>query len=76
MRRGDWKLIRRFEPRPEFPEPQFQREQWLNLNGRWEFEFDDANAGLAEKDLEIKAPPDVKVTHPLAALEGSPQQSR
>lgn len=34
------------------------------------------NAGLAEKDLEIKAPPDVKVTHPLAALEGSPQQSR
>jgi beta-galactosidase/beta-glucuronidase len=35
-------------PRPEFPEPQFQREQWLNLNGRWEFEFDDANAGLAE----------------------------
>ena len=33
-------------PRPEFPQPQFQREQWLNLNGRWEFEFDDANAGL------------------------------
>ncbi len=35
-------------PRPEFPEPQFQREQWLNLNGPWEFEFDDANVGLAE----------------------------
>jgi beta-galactosidase/beta-glucuronidase len=33
-------------PRPEFPEPQFQREQWQNLNGSWEFEFDDANAGL------------------------------
>src|SRR5690349_1255963 len=33
-------------PRPEYPEPQFQREQWLNLNGAWEFEFDDANAGL------------------------------
>jgi beta-galactosidase/beta-glucuronidase len=23
-----------------------QREQWLNLNGSWEFEFDDANVGL------------------------------
>ena len=33
-------------PRPEFPEPQFQRDRWLNLNGSWEFEFDDANAGL------------------------------
>jgi len=35
-------------PRPEHPRPQFQREQWLNLNGSWEFEFDDANAGLKE----------------------------
>src|SRR5690349_11139641 len=33
-------------PRPEYPEPQFEREQWQNLNGAWEFEFDDANAGL------------------------------
>ncbi|MCX6622064.1 MAG: glycoside hydrolase family 2, partial [Acidobacteria bacterium] len=33
-------------PRPEYPRPQFQREQWLSLNGRWEFEFDDRNAGL------------------------------
>src|ERR1700682_5630232 len=32
-------------PRPEYPEPQFEREQWQNLNGRWEFEFDDAEAG-------------------------------
>ena len=35
-------------PRPEFPQPQFQREHWLNLNGPWEFEFDDGNRGLAE----------------------------
>lgn len=34
-------------PRPEYPQPQFQRENWMNLNGPWEFEFDDANAGLA-----------------------------
>ena len=35
-------------PRAEFPQPQFERKDWQNLNGRWEFEFDDANAGLAE----------------------------
>jgi beta-galactosidase/beta-glucuronidase len=33
-------------PRPEYPQPQFQRARWLSLNGAWEFEFDDANAGL------------------------------
>ena len=33
-------------PRPEFPEPQFQRADWMTLNGQWEFAFDDANAGL------------------------------
>src|SRR5205814_9993686 len=35
-------------PRPEYPQPQFQREQWMNLNGRWEFAFDDSNRGLDE----------------------------
>src|SRR5579863_1595391 len=35
-------------PRPEFPQPQFEREQWLNLNGSWEFAFDDSNRGLGE----------------------------
>lgn len=33
-------------PRPEYPRPQFVREEWLNLNGEWEFAFDDANEGL------------------------------
>src|SRR5687767_10050819 len=35
-------------PRPEYPQPQFERAQWLTLNGKWEFEFDDANTGLQE----------------------------
>lgn len=35
-------------PRPEYPQPQFQRETWQTLNGRWEFEYDDKDAGLAE----------------------------
>jgi beta-galactosidase/beta-glucuronidase len=32
-------------PRPEYPRPQFVRSRWLNLNGEWEFAFDDANKG-------------------------------
>lgn len=35
-------------PRPEHPNPQFMREPWMSLNGSWEFEFDDADAGLRE----------------------------
>ena len=35
-------------PRPEYPRPQLERPHWTNLNGEWEFSFDDANAGLAE----------------------------
>jgi len=30
-------------PRPEYPRPQFVREEWLNLNGEWEFAFDDTD---------------------------------
>ena len=31
--------------RTEHPKPQFERENWLNLNGEWEFEFDFGNSG-------------------------------
>ncbi len=34
-------------PRAEYPQPQFQREQWMTLNGQWEFDFDDSHLGLA-----------------------------
>ena len=33
-------------PRPEYPRPQFVREQWLNLNGQWQFEIDAGDSGL------------------------------
>ncbi|MDX6613897.1 MAG: hypothetical protein QOD75_3083 [Blastocatellia bacterium] len=33
-------------PRPEYPRPQFARSFWFNLNGEWEFAFDDADEGL------------------------------
>jgi len=32
-------------PRPEHPRPDFQREQWLNLNGEWQFEVDEKGDG-------------------------------
>ncbi|HEY7785501.1 MAG TPA: hypothetical protein VIB00_12280, partial [Pyrinomonadaceae bacterium] len=35
-------------PRPEYPRPQFVRDDWYNLNGEWEFAFDDKNEGIAE----------------------------
>jgi hypothetical protein len=34
-------------PRPEHPRPQFQRADWLTLNGPWEFRFDDLDEGVA-----------------------------
>jgi len=33
-------------PRPEYPRPQFRRSEWVNLNGEWQFAFDDADVGL------------------------------
>ncbi len=33
----------------EYPKPQFRRETWLNLNGKWAFDFDDQNVGIKEK---------------------------
>ena len=32
--------------RNESPRPQFRREEWLPLNGEWEFAFDDDNEGI------------------------------
>ena len=33
-------------PRPEHPRPQFERADWLNLNGEWSFTFDFGKSGL------------------------------
>lgn len=35
-------------PRAEYPRPDFVREEWMCLNGAWEFAFDDQKRGLAE----------------------------
>jgi beta-galactosidase/beta-glucuronidase len=44
-------------PRPEYPRPLFVRDGWLNLNGEWEFAFDDADAGLREEWFDGRALP-------------------
>ncbi len=33
-------------PRPEYPRPQFARQDWLCLNGAWQFEIDQGDSGL------------------------------
>ena len=39
-------------PRPEHPNPQFERESFINLNGEWEFEFDFGTSGRDRKFYE------------------------
>ncbi len=39
-------------PRPEHPNPQFEREDWVNLNGEWEFELDRGVSGRDRKFYE------------------------
>jgi len=35
-------------PRPEHPRPDFVRPDWMNLNGEWQFAFDEKDQGLVE----------------------------
>lgn len=41
-------------PRNEHPNPQFQREHWVNLNGAWEFEIDKSASGVERKLYEVE----------------------
>ena len=34
-------------PRQEYPRPQFERRDWMNLNGLWQFEIDNDASGEA-----------------------------
>ncbi len=42
-------------PRPEAPRPDFERSNWLNLNGTWEFGYDDKNVGVTQRWFEDPA---------------------
>ena len=39
-------------PRAEHPNPQFERKNWINLNGEWEFERDREEKGLENGFVE------------------------
>lgn len=47
----------------DYPRPQFVRDNWVNLNGTWDFGFDDANQGEKEKWYE-KFPGELKIEVP------------
>ena len=59
-------------PRPEYPRPQFVRDNWLCLNGEWQFEIDASNTGL-ERGVREKTMLDGLITVPFcpeSALSG------
>ena len=51
-------------PRSEHPKPQFQRESWLNLNGEWDFCFDQGRSGVQRKLYSDFSGYDKKITVP------------
>ncbi len=51
-------------PRPEYPRPQFERTDWVNLNGKWQFEFDDSNAGFDARWWDTAKPFSKTITVP------------
>ncbi len=52
-------------PRCEHPRPDRKREAWLNLNGTWDFEIDNAKVGVAKKFFERDSL-DAKITVPFS----------
>jgi beta-galactosidase/beta-glucuronidase len=40
------KLVAQSIPRPEHPRPQFERDDWKNLNGEWTYTFDLGKSGI------------------------------
>ena len=51
-------------PRPEYPKPQFERKDWMNLNGEWAFCFDNGRSGEARKIYESDEAFDKTITVP------------
>ena len=53
-------------PRPEHPRPDFMRDTFLNLNGQWQFAYDDANQGLQQGWYKPGKQLDMEITVPFA----------
>ena len=50
--------------RTEHPKPQFMRENWLNLNGSWDFEIDHGGSGEARELYKPEADLSQKIQVP------------
>ncbi len=52
-------------PRCEHPRPDRRRDAWINLNGVWDFEIDNAKVGL-DKKFYLRDDLDMKITVPFS----------
>lgn len=52
-------------PRPEYPRPQFERSEWINLNGQWSYMFDFSRSGM-DRELFRSEGFDGQITVPFA----------
>jgi hypothetical protein len=60
-------------PLPEHPRPDFERPEWVNLNGTWQFRFDAGDEGLAQSWSQGQAEFPLAITVPFpwgSALSG------
>jgi hypothetical protein len=65
-------------PLPEHPRPDFMREQWINLNGLWDFKFDKQNVGENEKWFSDVSSFDKRILVPFSwgsKLSGVPNEA-
>ncbi len=65
-------------PLAEHPRPDFQREEWQNLNGSWQFQFDGQDVGEAQgwSRNELPAPRAIVVPFPWGSpLSGVPDSA-
>lgn len=46
--------------RPEYPRPELVRKNWLNLNGKWDFEYDYGNGGIYDDKWKLFGGPEYK----------------
>lgn len=53
-------------PLPEHPRPDFQRSDWVNLNGTWDFRFDAENQGTDREWFNASAPYEMTITVPFS----------
>lgn len=53
-------------PRAEYPRPQFERSEWINLNGEWQFQIDSKFEGKQNKLYESDARLSDKIIVPFA----------